>query len=318
MFLLLGPTRPNVPPMFRFLTAGESHGPGLVTVVEGLPAGLEVSAEELGAELARRRLGFGRGPRMRLEKDAIEIMAGVRFGRTLASPVAVIVRNTEWDRWQDEMAIEPGSAHRPMTTPRPGHADLAGMVKYDTHDARDILERASARETAARTVVGYLAKSLLAAVDVAVVSHVVSIGGVAVPFGTTPRPADQETVDESPVRAFDGEAANAMVRAIEAAKANRDTLGGLVEVLAYGVPPGSAAMCTMIGVWTQHSPERSCRSRASRGWRSATDSRSPLGRVLKLTMRSTTPTPVSIGEPTGQGVSKVGCRSGQPFEFAPR
>jgi chorismate synthase len=224
--------------MFRFLTAGESHGPGLVTVVEGLPAGLEVSAEELGAELARRRLGFGRGPRMRLERDAIEIMAGVRFGRTLASPVAVIVRNTEWDRWQEEMAIEPGSARRPMTTPRPGHADLAGMMKYDTHDARDILERASARETAARTVVGYLAKSLLAAVDVAVVSHVVSIGGVAVPAGTTPRPADQETVDESPVRAFDGEAAKAMVRAIEAAKANRDTLGGVVEVLAYGVPPG--------------------------------------------------------------------------------
>jgi chorismate synthase len=224
--------------MLRFLTAGESHGPGLVTIVEGLPSGLEVSVEGLAAELARRRLGFGRGPRMRLEKDTIEVLAGIRFGLTLGSPVAVIVRNTEWERWKDEMAIEAGTTGRPMTAPRPGHADLAGMLKYDTHDARDILERASARETAARTVAGFLAKSLLGTVGVGVVSHVVAIGGVAVPAGITPGPTDQEVVDESPVRAFDAAAGEAMVAAIESAKAERDTLGGVVEVLAYGVPPG--------------------------------------------------------------------------------
>ena len=224
--------------MLRFLTAGESHGPGLVTVVEGLPAGLEVSSEELSAELARRRLGFGRGPRMRLEKDTIEILAGLRFGRTLGSPVAVIVRNTEWERWQDEMAIEAGAPKRPMVAPRPGHADLAGMLKYDTRDARDILERASARETAARTVAGFLAKTLLGTVEVTVVSHTVAIGGVAVAPGTAPGPTDREAVDASPVRAFDSVAAEAMVAAIENAKAARDTLGGVIEVLAYGVPPG--------------------------------------------------------------------------------
>ena len=227
--------------MLRFLTAGESHGPGLVTVVEGLPAGLEVSVERFGAELARRRLGFGRGPRMRLEKDAVEILGGVRFGRTLGSPVAVLVRNTEWDRWQEEMSIEPGTANRPMTSPRPGHADLAGMLKYDTQDARDILERASARETAARTVVGCLAKTLLSSVGITVVSHVVSIGGVAVAEGTRPEPGDQDRIDASPVRALDGEAAADMVRAIEAAKADRDTLGGVVEVIAFGVPVGNGS-----------------------------------------------------------------------------
>ncbi len=151
--------------MLRFLTAGESHGPGLVTIVEGLPAGLSVTAEGLAAELARRRLGYGRGRRMTLEKDELEIMGGVRFGRTLGSPLAVIIRNTEWPKWQEEMAVDPGGqSRRPLETPRPGHADLAGMIKYDTHDARDILERASARETAARTVVGYVAKELLATV----------------------------------------------------------------------------------------------------------------------------------------------------------
>lgn len=209
-----------------------------MTVVEGLPAGLEVSIDGLAAELARRRLGFGRGPRMRLEKDTVEVLAGIRFGLTLGSPVAVIVRNTEWERWKDEMSIEAGTTDRPMTAPRPGHADLAGMLKYDTHDARDILERASARETAARTVAGFLAKSLLRTVDVAVVSHVVAIGGVAVPAGITPGPTDHEVVDASPVRAVDAATGEVMVAAIERAKAKRDTLGGVVEVLAYGVPPG--------------------------------------------------------------------------------
>jgi chorismate synthase len=225
--------------MLRFLTAGESHGPGLVTIVEGLPSGLPVAADGIAAELARRRLGYGRGRRMSLEKDELEIMGGVRFGRTLGSPVAVVIRNTEWPKWQEEMSATPGASKRPLQTPRPGHADLAGMIKYDTRDARDILERASARETAARTVVGYLAKQLLNEIDVALVSHVVSIGETAMASGAArPRPPDQAQIDSSPVRTFDPEAEVAMVAAIEAAKADRNTLGGVFEVLAYGMPIG--------------------------------------------------------------------------------
>ena len=225
--------------MLRFLTAGESHGPGLVTIVEGLPSGLPVAADGIAAELARRRLGYGRGRRMSLEKDELEIMGGVRFGRTLGSPVAVVIRNTEWPKWQEEMSASPGASKRALQTPRPGHADLAGMIKYDTRDARDILERASARETAARTVVGYLAKQLLQEIEVALVSHVVSIGEAAVKPGVMrPHPSDQEQIDTSPVRTFDPVAEAAMVAAIEAAKADRNTLGGVFEVLAYGMPIG--------------------------------------------------------------------------------
>ncbi len=224
--------------MLRFLTAGESHGPALVTVVEGLPAGLEVSRDGIAAELARRRLGAGRGRRMQLEQDELELLGGVRFGRTLGSPVAVVIRNTEWPKWTEEMSPEPGRARREMTTPRPGHADLPGMLKYDSHDARDILERASARETAARTVAGYLAKRLLAALDVTVLSHVVAIGSVTARSTALPGPGDLATIDASPVRVFDSAHADAMLAEIEAAKEDRDTLGGVVEVLAYGVPPG--------------------------------------------------------------------------------
>ena len=224
--------------MLRFLTAGESHGPGLVAVVEGLPAGLDVDPDGIATELARRRMGFGRGRRMSIERDELEILGGVRFGKTLGSPVSVLIRNTEWPKWEEEMSPSPGTAKRRMTTPRPGHADLAGMLKYDTKDARDILERSSARETAARTVAGYLAKRLLAAVDVAVVSHVVAIGSVDVPGDVRPGPDDQELVDRSPVRVLDETAADAMVAEIEAAKADRDTLGGVVEVIAYGLPAG--------------------------------------------------------------------------------
>ncbi|HVR34047.1 MAG TPA: chorismate synthase [Acidimicrobiia bacterium] len=225
--------------MLRFLTAGESHGPALVAVVEGLPAGLPVLADELGAELARRRLGFGRGGRMKIEQDALEILGGVRHGRTLGSPVAIVIRNTEYaEKWAEEMSPQPGESKKQLTAPRPGHADLVGMMKYDTHDARDILERASARETAARTVVGYLAKSLLAALDIAVFSHVVSIGTVTAPTEPLPRPEDLDRIDQSPVRVFDASAEAAMIDEIEAARADRDTLGGVVEVLAYGVPVG--------------------------------------------------------------------------------
>lgn len=223
--------------MLRFLTAGESHGPGLVTIVEGLPSGLAVSIEDFQSELARRRLGYGRGPRMRIERDELEILGGIRFGRTLGSPVAVVIRNTEWPRWQEEMSSEPGESRKPMTAPRPGHADLAGMVKYDTHDARDILERASARETAARAIAGTLAKLLLRSAGIEVLSHVVRIGSVAA-GDALPRPEDLDRIDESPVRCLDEIAAAAMAAEIEGAKAARDTLGGVVEVLAYGVPVG--------------------------------------------------------------------------------
>ena len=225
--------------MFRFLTAGESHGPALVAVVEGLPAGLTVLTDEIAAELARRRLGFGRGPRMKLEKDELEILGGVRHGVTLGSPVAVVIRNTEFaEKWSEEMSPGPGAAKKTLTAPRPGHADLVGMMKYDTHDARNILERASARETAARTVVGYLAKQLLAAVDINVFSHVVAIGTVQAADGPLPVPSDLPRIDESPVRVFDPESEQAMIAEIEAARADRDTLGGVVEVLAYGVMAG--------------------------------------------------------------------------------
>jgi len=224
--------------MLRFLTAGESHGPGLVTIVEGLPAGLACSRAALADELARRRLGFGRGRRMDLERDELEVLGGVRFGVTLGGPVAVVVRNTEWPKWSEEMSPEPGgSARRPLTAPRPGHADLAGMLKYDTHDARDVLERASARETAARTVAGFLAKRLLAEAGVAVLSHVVAIGEVSAGAGI-PGPGDLDRIDASPVRTLDPGAETAMVAAIEAAHADRDTLGGMIEVVAHGVPAG--------------------------------------------------------------------------------
>lgn len=224
--------------MLRFLTAGESHGPGLTTIIEGLPAGLAVDPQGIAAELARRRLGFGRGPRMKLERDELEILGGVRFGLTLGGPVSVLIRNTEWDKWSTEMSPLPGTSDRPATAPRPGHADLAGMQKYDTHDARDILERASARETAARAVAGTLAKGLLAAVDVSVLSHVVAIGPATAPDGPPPALSDLPAIDASPVRAFDAGAAEAMIAEIEAAKSDRDTLGGVVEVVVHGAMPG--------------------------------------------------------------------------------
>ncbi len=224
--------------MLRFLTAGESHGPGLVIIVEGVPAGMEVTRQGIGLELARRRLGYGRGARMKIEKDELEIMGGIRHGRTLGSPVAVIIRNTEWPRWKEEMSPDQGTPKRLMTTPRPGHADLVGMMKYDTKDARNILERASARETAARTVVGYLAKRVLASIGVTVVSHVVAIGQAISKSEQLPTLDDQPSIDASPIRAFGKDAEAAMISEIEQAKADRDTLGGVMEVLVYDVPVG--------------------------------------------------------------------------------
>ena len=193
--------------MLRFLTAGESHGPALVVIVEGLPAGLPILIDDVASELARRRLGYGRGPRMRFEADDIELLGGVRHGRTLGSPVAILIHNSEWatGKWNDEMSAAPGATEHPLTQPRPGHADLAGMQKYGLRDARDVLERASARETAARVAAGALAKLLLSQMGVDVLSHVVSLGGVRA-SEMRPKPGDLEQVDESQVRCFDPEA----------------------------------------------------------------------------------------------------------------
>src|SRR5687768_6443409 len=227
--------------MLRFLTAGESHGKALVVVVEGLPAGLPITVEDVQAELARRRLGYGRGPRMRFEQDEVTLVGGVRHGRTLGSPVAIEIGNTEWtrsDKWHEEMSPAPGATKDPATQPRPGHADLAGMQKYGFDDARDVLERASARETAARVAAGTLAKALLSHLGVAVLSHVIQIGSARASTDRRPTPADLEAVDASEVRCFDQGSEQAMITEIkEAAKAG-DSLGGVVEVLAYGVPPG--------------------------------------------------------------------------------
>ncbi|HEY9557815.1 MAG TPA: chorismate synthase [Acidimicrobiales bacterium] len=230
--------------MLRFLTAGESHGPALVVIVEGLPAGLPIATEAIQAELARRRLGYGRGPRMRFEQDEVSILGGVRHGRTLGSPVAIEVANSEWtrdpDKWGKEMSVraEDGPTQSPLTQPRPGHADLAGMQKYGLVDARDILERASARETAARVAAGTLAKALLAELDISLVSHVIQMGSARSKSTARPTPSDLAQVDESAVRCFDSAAEEAMITEIKAAAKEGDSLGGVVEVLAYGVPVG--------------------------------------------------------------------------------
>jgi chorismate synthase len=224
--------------MLRYLTAGESHGKGLVVIVEGLPAGLRVTAEDVQGELARRRLGYGRGPRMRFEQDLVTLLGGVRHGRTLGSPVAVEIANTEWPKWEKEMSPAPGAPEKPLTAPRPGHADLAGMQKYGFSDARDVLERASARETAARVAAGSLAKALLAELGVSVLSHVVALGAARVPTPMRPLPEDVARIDESPVRCADPEAEAAMIAEVKAAAKVGDSLGGMVDVLAHGVPVG--------------------------------------------------------------------------------
>src|SRR5438874_4499278 len=226
--------------VLRFLTAGESHGPALVVTVEGMPAGLPILVDDIAAELARRRLGYGRGPRMRFEQDELELLGGIRHGRTLGSPVAIVIRNSEWatGKWAEEMASAPGTTAQPLTQPRPGHADLAGMQKYGFTDARDVLERASARETAARVAAGSVAKALLAELGAQVLSHVVQMGPVVSKSTQRPTAGDLAAVDESPVRCFDPEAEAAMIEEIKATAKVGDSLGGVVEVLAYGVPVG--------------------------------------------------------------------------------
>jgi chorismate synthase len=224
--------------VLRFLTAGESHGKALVVIVEGLPAGLQVEADDIASELSRRRLGYGRGPRMRFEADELTLLGGIRHGRTLGSPVAIEIGNSEWPKWTEEMSPAPGATAKPLTQPRPGHADLAGMQKYGLGEARDVLERASARETAARVAAGALCKLLLRQLGTEIVSHVVQMGPVIAKGGLRPGPSDLATVDLSPVRCFDPEPEAEMIEAVKAAARDGDSLGGVAEVIAYGAPPG--------------------------------------------------------------------------------
>lgn len=236
--------------MLRYLTAGESHGRALVATIEGIPAHVSVTSSDIADALARRRLGHGRGARMKFEADEVTILAGVRHGETLGSPVAIMVGNTEWPKWEQVMAPDPVSAealeelarNAPLTRPRPGHADLAGMQKYDFDEARPILERASARETAARVALGRVAANFLDQLaGIRVLSHVVSIGQARAEGADLPLPDDLQGIDADPVRCHDVTASVAMQAEIERARVEGDTLGGVVEVLAYGLPPGLGA-----------------------------------------------------------------------------
>lgn len=232
--------------MLRWTTAGESHGRALVAVVEGVVAGVQVTSADIAAQLARRRLGYGRGARMKFEQDEVTLLAGIRHGSTMGGPIAIEIGNTEWPKWEAVMAADPVDAadldtarNAPLTRPRPGHADYAGMLKYGFDDARPVLERASARETAARVAAGALARAFLRqALGAEVVSHVISIGASTPYGGPPPTAADLARIDESPVRAFDETAEQSMIAEIEAAKKDGDTLGGVVEVVVHGLPVG--------------------------------------------------------------------------------
>lgn len=233
--------------MLRYLTAGESHGRALVATIEGIPAHVAVTTDDVGAALARRRLGLGRGARMKFEADEVTLLTGVRHGETLGSPVAILIGNTEWPKWETVMSPDPVpteelealARNAALTRPRPGHADLAGMQKYDWDEARPILERASARETAARVALGRVAANFLEQVaGIRVLSHVVSLGGVTASGSDLPGPDDLAAIDTDPVRCFDPASSQAMQAEVEAARKDGDTLGGVVEVLAYGLPPG--------------------------------------------------------------------------------
>src|SRR6476659_1378042 len=233
--------------MLRWLTAGESHGPSLVAILEGLPAHVNVTTADIQDSLARRRLGYGRGVRMKFEQDEVTLVGGVRHGSTLGGPVAIEIANTEWPKWDKVMAADPVdpveletlARNAALTRPRPGHADLVGMQKYGWDEARPILERASARETAARVALGAVASAFLRqAVDARIVSHVVRIGTAEAPYGSVPTPDDVARLDADPVRCLDPDAAKAMVAEIDQAHKDGDTLGGVVEVVVHGLPPG--------------------------------------------------------------------------------
>lgn len=233
--------------MLRWLTAGESHGPELLAILEGLPAGIPISLDDVRADLARRKLGYGRGGRMKFEQDELTLSSGVRHGYTIASPLGIRIQNTEWPKWQQVMSPEPVTDPEvfktgrgtPLTRPRPGHADLIGMQKYGFSESRPALERASARETAARVALGAVAKRFLAELGITTVSHTVAIGTVEVPeTAAWPTAADVAAIDADPVRCFDADTSAQMVAAIDDTRHSGDTIGGVTEVLVYGLPPG--------------------------------------------------------------------------------
>jgi len=232
--------------MLRWLTAGESHGPELIAVIEGLPSGVPISMDGIRADLARRKLGYGRGSRMKFEQDELHLSGGVRHGFSMGSPVAIRIGNTEWPKWVEVMSPEPTEISdksrgrsAALTRPRPGHADLAGMQKYGFDEARPVLERASARETAARVALGAVARAFLGELGITLVSHTLAIGPVRVPEDSAlPTPSDVDALDTDPLRCFDAATSELMVAEVDAAKRDGDTLGGVVEVLAYGLPPG--------------------------------------------------------------------------------
>jgi chorismate synthase len=231
--------------MLRWLTAGESHGPELVAIIEGMPAGIEITTSDVQDALARRRLGFGRGARMKFEQDQVQLSGGVRHGVSQGGPIAITIQNTEWPKWEQVMSADPidqedlsGARAEPLTRPRPGHADFTGMQKYGFLDSRPVLERASARETAARVALGEVASRFLSQLGVKLVTHTVAIGPVKSEDEQLPTPADVSTLDENPVRCFSKQATEAMVSEIEDCQKSGDTLGGVVETLVYGLPPG--------------------------------------------------------------------------------
>jgi chorismate synthase len=231
--------------MLRWLTAGESHGPELVAIVEGMPAGIEITTSDVQDALARRRLGFGRGARMKFEQDQVQLSGGVRHGLSQGGPIAITIQNTEWPKWEQVMSADPvneadlsGARAEPLTRPRPGHADFTGMQKYGFLDSRPVLERASARETAARVALGEVASRFLSQLGIKLVTHTVAIGPVKSEDEQLPTPADVSTLDENPVRCFSTQLTEAMVSEIEDCQKSGDTLGGVVETLVYGLPPG--------------------------------------------------------------------------------
>lgn len=231
--------------MLRWLTAGESHGPELIGMIEGLPAGVPILVEDIQTALTRRRLGYGRGARMKFEEDQVTISTGVRFGLSQGGPVAIRIANTEWPKWETVMSAAPvpeedltGARAAKLTRPRPGHADFTGMQKYGFDEARPVLERASARETATRVALGRIAQNFLAELGIKLVTHTVAIGPVSNNSERIPRPSDLEKLDTDPVRCFDAEASKAMIAEIDDCHSSGDTLGGVVETLVYGVPPG--------------------------------------------------------------------------------
>ena len=308
--------------MLRWLTAGESHGPALVAILEGLPAGVAVTSDDIGAALQRRRLGYGRGARMSFEQDELEIIGGIRHGETLGSPVAIRIGNSEWPKWERVMAADPvdpaeldGLARNaPLTRPRPGHADLVGMQKYGFDEARPVLERASARETAARVALGAVALRFTNQVaDIDLVSHVVELGTVRAPDVKTPTAQDRAALDADPVRCFDPDTSAAMVAEIDQAKLEADTLGGVVEVVVTGVPPGLGSHVH----WDRRLDARL--AGALMGIQAETASAWPGRGVRRRMTRWCRPTAVGSGAcraaPAGP---RAACRPARRCAFAPR